>query len=1188
MSEQIIETTRQRNKKRYGSVFEKASDGYANVKEKAFTPITYQLKKLSLLFSILVVLIAIMVLIGWAANIFFLKNFTPQWISMKVNTAICFLLTGFTLIILNGNKLEGRRKIWPSIFSLILFCLATVILLEYIFHFNAGIDELFFKDPLIVKGTASPGRPAIPTAICFFLIGIALFLITVKKINIFVFQGLNLAAGLVALFTLLGYVFGAEELTSSSFNTAISVHTSIGFLMFVLASLFLLPQSGIMKLVSSNTSGGRLIRKSFPLIILTIIITGWLSMEEQWASFYDVYFGMASYIMVVIVVFTITIFINAYSLTRSENRIKKEREFSNYLLDGIPGIFYLIDKTGGLLKWNKNFEPETGYTTAEIAGINILDFFIGEDRAFISGKLQEAFANGESTGEANLRSKTGELTAYYFTIKKIILEDNTLLLGTALNIAESRQLKEKLVASETMLKEAQRLAQLGNWELDLATGQLNWSDEIYLIFDLDPKVFGATYEAFLNAIHPDDRQYVAQSYETSVATHTSYSIDHRLQMKDGSIKFVHEQCVTFYDEEDHAIRSIGTVQDITERKLVEEQQKSVSIYTRSLIEASLDPLVTISPKGKITDVNQATIKVTGIERSKLIGTDFSDYFTEPDRARQGYQQVLEQGFVTDYPLTIHHSNGNLTDVLYNASIYRDASGKAMGVFAAARDVTVQKKAEKELRKSEKKYRSLFENMMEGYALCKMLYNDKGIPVDILYEEVNPTFYKLTGFKNVVGHKFSEVYPGRMEKHPELLETYSKVIATGKGEKIENYVEQLNMWMAISIYPFDKDHFTSVFEDITDRKENEKALQQASLYNRSLIEASLDPLVTISPEGKITDVNQATIKVTGVEKSKLVGTDFSNYFTEPCKAKSGYQSVFEEGFVTDYPLTIRNSNGKLTEVLYNASVYEDVSGKILGVFAAARDVTAQKHAEEQLHKLNTTLEEKVKERTFQFETVNKELEAFTYSVSHDLRSPLRAVNSYSQILCEDYSERLGDDGKLILENIKYNTVKMGKLIDELLAFSRLGRKQLERTEIDMNELVNEVLDELNKSVEHHAEIKPGQLPTVKADQTLMHQVMLNLISNAVKYSSKKEKPAIEICAEENEGKTVFAVKDNGVGFDMRFADKLFGVFQRLHSEKEFEGNGVGLAIVKRIINKHGGEVWGTAEENKGANFYFTLN
>ena len=290
----------------------------------------------------------------------------------------------------------------------------------------------------------------------------------------------------------------------------------------------------------------------------------------------------------------------------------------------------------------------------------------------------------------------------------------------------------------------------------------------------------------------------------------------------------------------HRLTGVSSIaRDITDRKQSEERLLASSLYARNLIEASLDPLVTISPEGKITDVNEATTKATGVERESLIGTDFSDYFTEPDKARAGYQRVLSKGSVTDYPLTIRHRDGHLMDVLYNASLYKDQSGEVLGVFAAARDVTAQKLAPQ--------------------------------------------------------------------------------------------------------------------------------------YARSLIEASLDPLVTISPEGKITDVNEATVKITGVPREKLIGTDFSDYFTEPEQARKGYQEVFSRGFVTDYPLTIRHRDGRLTSVLYNASVYRGVRGNVLGVFAAARDVTAQRKAEAEVAERRAKELERLAElERFQKLTVGREL------------------------------------------------------------------------------------------------------------------------------------------------------------------------------------------------------------------------
>jgi light-regulated signal transduction histidine kinase (bacteriophytochrome) len=237
-----------------------------------------------------------------------------------------------------------------------------------------------------------------------------------------------------------------------------------------------------------------------------------------------------------------------------------------------------------------------------------------------------------------------------------------------------------------------------------------------------------------------------------------------------------------------------------------------------------------------------------------------------------------------------------------------------------------------------------------------------------------------------------------------------------------------------------------------------------------------------------------------------------------------------------------------------------------------------------------ISEDITERKKQQDSIiqlNKELEAFTYSVSHDLRAPLRAVTGYAQILREDYTDTLDSEGKRLLDRISSNAEKMGQLIDELLNFSRLGRKELQKTDTDMNELVAQVVREINKMTPNKAEIRTGNLHKIESDHALMNQVLINLIGNAIKYSSKKEKPEVEINSELLNGEVVFSVKDNGAGFDQRYVNKLFGVFQRLHSGDEFEGTGVGLAIVQRIIDKHGGKVRAEGRVNEGATFYFSI-
>lgn len=365
-------------------------------------------------------------------------------------------------------------------------------------------------------------------------------------------------------------------------------------------------------------------------------------------------------------------------------------------------------------------------------------------------------------------------------------------------------------------------------------------------------------------------------------------------------------------------------------------------YNRRLIEASLDPLVTIGPDGKITDVNLATESATGFTRLELIGKDFADYFTEPEKARAGYQQAFREGAVRDYLLEIRHRDGRVTQVLYNASVYCDQRGKAIGVFAAARDVSE--------RFLTTRASALLAAAVEMTGLSFHIRD-----LDGTVTNWNKGCERLYGYTELeaIGQPADFLLPP--DRYDEIRRIVERV---RRGEQIEEFetvrIRKDGTPVAVSlvITPIRAPSgriasFASLARDITAKKQAEQELRRAAAYNRSLIEASLDPLVTIGSDGRITDVNAATEAVTGLRRKELIGDDFAKYFTEPEKAREGYQKAFREGLVRDYSLSIRHRDGHLVPVLYNAAVFRDSAGEVLGVFAAARDVTERELAERRL-------------------------------------------------------------------------------------------------------------------------------------------------------------------------------------------------------------------------------------------------
>lgn len=632
----------------------------------------------------------------------------------------------------------------------------------------------------------------------------------------------------------------------------------------------------------------------------------------------------------------------------------------------------------------------------------------------------------------------------------------------------------------------------------------------------------------------------------------------------------------------------------------------------------------IHDKGKIIVVNERFAKMLGYSTMEVLGRTAIEFC--PDKWKDIILKNISSGTELPYEAEGLRKDRSVFPVeIQGKSIVYHGQNVRLTIF---RDISRIKKAEKEVRKlneqleikvkmrtvqlaeSEEKYRTLIEQA--GDVVYSTDYSGK-------FTYINPMCEKLTGFskEEIIGKHFLELIPPEWKlkvadfyqlqfknRTKETLFSFPILTKSGDQKWIEQTVLQLR----------DNGRVTGhhcIVRDITERKkaedqirdlnatlekrveektkeiiEREERLIQSEEKFRLMIENSPNAIIVVDKKGEINLVNHQAEIIFGYNRVELMDQKIELLIPERFRNK---HPEHRKGFLANpesmylgkgRDLFGLKKDGNEIPVEIGLAPFQTSDG--LHVLASIVDISSRKKAEDEIKRLNENLENKVKERT-------AELDAFTSSVSHDLRAPVRAISGFATIIKKDYSDKLDEQANKLFETIVSESIRMGRLIDDLLTFSRMSKTELIKSPVDMLSLANTTIEEVLKISEekYKAKFIIKDLPGANGDPALLKQVFVNLISNALKFSANRTEPAIEIGAIAGNDEITYYVQDNGVGFDMKYYNKLFGIFQRLHAAEDFKGTGIGLAIVKRVITRHGGKVWAEGKVNEGATFYFSL-
>lgn len=856
---------------------------------------------------------------------------------------------------------------------------------------------------------------------------------------------------------------------------------------------------------------------------------------------------------------------------------------------------YIWDIVTGNIRWSDEcyrlygVNPDTFAVTAE-SGITC----IHPDDQSKSREWVRAHVDGEQTYPITYRTVWPDKSIHWLVTEGEVYRDAdgnpVRMIGTIQDISEREFMERSLVESEEKFRKVFESSNVGK-SLTAPGGKVNVNQALadmlgYSLGEMEDK----TWQELTPPEDIGSVQALLDQLLQGKKDNTRF--EKRYVAKNGSILWCDVSTVISRDNNGTPLFFITTVVDITERKRIETAlRESEAALNKAQHVAHVGSWVWHIRENQLIWSDEM-YRIFGITKDDFTGNlaDFIAGAIHPDD-RAAVEAVnfslLREGKPAPVEYRVIHPDGMERRVRAEAGeLIHDETGQPSILYGIVQDITERTRAEEKLRESEDRYRLLVNK--SPYAI--------GVHQDGKVIFANPASLTLFGahsMEDLIGKPFMElIHPDSQESVREGIGRMSAgktgiVQSEGRFVRLDGTV----VTVELTVTPFShagRPAIQIIAIDISGRKKIEEERQKFFM----LAESSSEFIGMCDLDMQPIYVNPAGIRMVGLpDMAAACRVKVQDYFYREDQAfiaNEFFPRVLREGH-GDVEIRLRHfRTGEPIWFYYYLFSVHDASGKAIGWATVSHNISERRKAEEEIRRLNTELESRVIERTAQLEAANRELEAFSYSVSHDLRAPLRHINGYIELLNEQFNGNCPEKARHYLDTVAGASRQMGQLIDDLLQFSRTGRQEVRKEFIEMNILINELIEKMHPEIESRKITWNIQgLPKVYADYALLKQVWANLLDNGIKYTRNKKLTEITVGFREEEKDFVFFIHDNGVGFDMKYAHKLFGVFQRLHSQSEFEGTGIGLANVQRIINKHDGRVWAESKKDKGATFYFTL-